>query len=84
MEDKDVLEVKPMYCSNCHELITDETYFSCLDNYLQVNYFDTEEENIFCSKDCFCEALTLTEIEDDIELTQEEMDFGKAIMGKQV
>lgn len=81
MEDENVLEVKPMYCSNCHELITDETYFSCLDNYLQVNYFDTEEENIFCSKDCFCEALTLTEIEDD-EMTQEEMDFGKAIMGK--
>jgi len=51
-----------MECSNCRkEILKDDIYFKCLDNYLQVNYFDSEEENIFCSKDCFCESLSLKE-----------------------
>lgn len=79
---EDTLEIKPKYCANCHELITDETYFSCLDNYLQVNYFDTEEENIFCSKDCFCESLTLTELdEDDAEQLEMAKEFAEKIKG---
>lgn len=56
------------YCSNCGELIVDEIYYSCLDNYLQVNYFDSLEENVFCSKECFCKYLTLEELKVDEEL----------------
>lgn len=51
-----------MKCANCGEVIND-TYFSCLDNFLQVKYFDTEEENVFCSTECFCESLSLEELE---------------------
>ncbi len=53
-----------MKCINCGEVIND-TYFSCLDNFLQVKYFDSEEENVFYSKECFCESLSLEEL--DIE-----------------
>jgi hypothetical protein len=28
---------------------------------MQVKYFDTEDENIFCSGECFCKYLDLTE-----------------------
>ena len=35
---------KELNCSECGSKITD-TYFKCLDNYIQVNFFDTEEEN---------------------------------------
>lgn len=56
-----------MKCFNCNEPIIGDTYFKCLDNYMQVNYFEYEDErdNIFCSKDCFCEFLSLEEIEED-------------------
>ena len=37
--------------------------YDCLDNFMQVKYFDTEEENIFCSEECFCKYLMLEEIE---------------------
>ncbi len=56
-----------MKCANCNNEIIDETYFKCLDNFLQVKYFDEEKNNIFCSKECFCEALTLEEIDIDDE-----------------
>ena len=35
-----------MKCSKCGCEITD-TYYKCLDNFLQVKFFDTEEENCF-------------------------------------
>lgn len=38
------MENKKMNCSNCGAVIED-TYYKCLDNCLQVNFFDTEEEN---------------------------------------
>lgn len=59
-----------MNCSTCREYIED-TYFKCLDNFLQVKYFDTEEENIFCSQECFCKYLSLEEIEIDKEQLNE-------------
>lgn len=39
------MENKKMNCSNCGAVIED-TYYKCLDNCLQVNFFDTEEENL--------------------------------------
>ena len=58
-----------MKCANCKCDIIGETYLKCLDNFLLVKYFDEEQNNVFCSKDCFCEALTLEEIEIEDEET---------------
>lgn len=55
-------------CANCGMLIQpEESYYKVGDNYLQVKYFDSEEENIFCSKDCLCSALSVLEIDSDGE-----------------
>lgn len=51
-------------CAYCGlKIEKSERYYSFLDNYLQVKYFDSEECNIFCSKECACKALFLTEFE---------------------
>lgn len=52
-------------CSYCKGQINTEidSYFTCLDNFIQFKYFDTEEENIFCSQECFCNYVQLEEIE---------------------
>ena len=52
------------YCAHCGCECVDE-YYECLDNYLQVKYFDSEEDNCFCSKECFCDFVMLTSF--DIE-----------------
>lgn len=45
---------KPICCAEC----------GCeIDNYLQVKYFDSEENNIFCSKECLCDALSVGEVD---------------------
>lgn len=50
-------------CAKCGKPIEgSESHYSFLDNYLQVKYFDSNEDNIFCSQECACEALFLTEI----------------------
>ena len=51
-----------MNCSTCGDYIED-TYYKCLDNFIQVKFFDTEEENIFCSQECFCKYLNLEEFD---------------------
>lgn len=52
------------HCAYCGIPIEDEKpHYSYLDNYLQAKYFDSEENNIFCSEDCAGKALFLTEIE---------------------
>lgn len=50
-------------CANCGLIIEDEWY-KCLDNFLQIKYFEEQDEsdNVFCSKDCFCESLSLEEM----------------------
>ena len=48
-------------CSNCGCECNDE-YYKVLDNYLQVNYFDNDDLNCFCSKTCFCEYVILETI----------------------
>lgn len=47
-------------CANCRKSIEKE-YYRCLDNFLQVKYFDEQDgsDNIFCSQECFCEALSV-------------------------
>ena len=59
------------YCAKCGAECVDE-YYMVLDNYLQVKYFDSEEDNCFCSKDCFCEFVMLEGIDiDDSEAESE-------------
>lgn len=57
-------------CSYCQNRINEEidSYFTCLDNFIQTKYFDTEEENIFCCKECFCNYIQLVEIEPNDDL----------------
>ena len=52
-------------CSYCHAEINTEidSYFTCQDNFLQTKYFDTEDENIFCCQECFCNYVQLEEEE---------------------
>lgn len=55
-------------CANCGcEIPKGEPWYKCLDNYLQVKYFEDPEEkdNVFCSQSCFCESLMLEEIWDE-------------------
>lgn len=58
-------------CSYCNKKINIEidTFFKCLDNFLQTKYFDTEDENIFCCQECFCNYVQLNQYvgEDDEE-----------------
>lgn len=56
------MENKKMNCSNCGAVIED-TYYKCLDNCLQADLFDTEEENCFCSEECFCKYMELEQLE---------------------
>lgn len=52
-------------CSYCHVHINTELeeYFVCQDNFIQTKYFDTEDENIFCSQECFCNYVQLEQID---------------------
>ena len=46
------------YCACCGKEIEEGAeYFTVMDNYLQRNYFDTKEENIFCSERCVLDSL---------------------------
>ena len=51
------------YCAVCGISI-DNDYYIVGDNYLQVKYFDDEENNMFCSKDCLCKSLSVLNIVD--------------------
>ena len=56
------------YCANCNcEIREDENaeYFKILDNNLQIKYFESNDENIFCSKECLYEALSVERFEFD-------------------
>lgn len=56
-------------CSYCNtEINTEiESYFMCQDNFIQTKYFDTDEENIFCCQECFCNYVRLEQIEPESE-----------------
>ena len=49
-------------CSECGTELED-SYYKCLDNFLQTKYFDSEEENCFCDEYCFATYLQLREVE---------------------
>ena len=51
-----------MRCANCGKEI-EESYLMVGDNYLQVKYFDSEEDNVFCGQDCLCKYLSVMEVE---------------------
>ena len=51
-----------LYCSECGAII-EGTCYRCLDNFMKAKFFDTDEENCFCSKECFCKYLNLVQIE---------------------
>lgn len=55
-------------CSNCGLEIEGNEYYKCLDNFLQVNYFENDELNCFCSQQCFLDYVML----DTIEITEDE------------
>ncbi len=56
-------------CSYCNTEINTEidSYFMCQDNFIQTKYFDTDEENIFCCQECFCNYIQLEQIEPESE-----------------
>lgn len=55
------------HCAVCNKVIEDE-YLKIGDNFLQVKYFDDEEtENIFCSEECLCKALSVRRVTKDGE-----------------
>jgi hypothetical protein len=51
-------------CVQCGEELTKE-YYKCLDNFMQVKYFeaDDQSDNVFCSHDCFARYMDLERIE---------------------
>lgn len=61
------MENEREYCAFCGDEIneTSEGRYMVGDNFLQANYFDSEEDNLFCSKDCICRALSVLAILDD-------------------
>lgn len=65
-----------MICANCNKDI-EGSYFKCLDNYIQVKYFEEQDEsdNVFCSRECFCKALSVEEIDIPSD-TEDEEDGG--------
>ena len=66
--DAEVLPEK--VCANCGMTI-EGNYFKVGDNFLQVKYFDDEDtENLFCSKDCLCKALSVLEVDEEGEAFQ--------------
>ena len=48
----------PKICAQCGCECSDE-YYKALDNYLQTHYFDDDDTNCFCSKECFCDFVML-------------------------
>lgn len=53
---------RKLICAECGCEIEDE-YYTCLDNYIQFNYFDKEEDNVFCSQECLNKAMSIEILE---------------------
>ena len=50
-----------MVCANCGEELKD-SYIKVGDNFLQAKYFDSEEDNRFCSSECLAESLSCIDV----------------------
>ena len=70
MNEEDALEDR-LYCAYCRTEINKlkEGYVTCLDNFLQQKYFDDPDgkDNIFCSKECACKAMSIKHIYPEID-----------------
>lgn len=56
---------KKLYCSECGAKIK-KTYFKCQEKVVVIELFegyDIPEANCFCSKECFCEYMELTQLD---------------------
>ena len=49
--------MKPHICASCGKMIQ-ESYLKVLDNFLQVKYFDDDEDNVFCSSVCLADYMS--------------------------
>lgn len=68
-----------MICAECGcDIQNGETYYKVKDNYLLVNYFDTDEASIFCSQDCLCKAIS-ADMEICDEPTEEDRDIERIL-----
>lgn len=45
-----------MKCAECSNEIEDE-FLTVRDNYLEINYFESQELNIFCSEECLMKSI---------------------------
>ncbi len=63
-------------CANCGKDIdvVEEGFYRCLDNFLQLRYFEAIDgsDNIFCSSECACEALMIETVHLEINEVEEE------------
>lgn len=61
-------------CSYCQAPINPDidSYFTCQDNFIQTKYFDTEDENVFCCRECFCNYVQLEEIDPEDNEVEDE------------
>jgi len=55
--EHDEITPEVLICACCGQEIT-EDYYVVGDNFLQAKFFDSEEDNRFCSKDCLCASLS--------------------------
>lgn len=65
-------------CACCKSEIdtVKDGFVRCLDNFLQAKYFDSEENNLFCSKECACESMMIEhifEFEENFEFETEQL-----------
>lgn len=67
---------KTLICAECgKEIDEEETYgeaYVVQDNFLQIKYFETPEQNIFCSEECVLKAISaepfpIEEIQTDLK-----------------
>lgn len=66
---------KTFYCANCGKEIEYGYLYMFRDNYLQVNYFDDNTSNRFCSIECAAESLMIDCVNfEDAPLDENEID----------
>lgn len=63
-----------LFCSKCGAKIKGNCYKS-LNVRLQLNYFDEDNDNCFCSKTCFCEYMSLEQVDKTFYLSDAEREF---------
>lgn len=52
--------MKVRYCAECGCSLEEGCdYYKVLDNFLQTKFFERNQDNIFCSKECLCDALSV-------------------------